>query len=60
MKNRWKTFKFTNGRIYAGKFNDGKINGEGTITMTDGGKFLAEWKEDNPWNVTQQKKMGTF
>tara|TARA_B100001750_G_scaffold194662_1_gene166122 strand:- start:458 stop:604 length:147 start_codon:yes stop_codon:yes gene_type:complete len=35
-------------------------NCQRTIIMTDGGKFLGEWKEDNPWNVTQQYKNGNI
>ena len=60
IKNRWKTFKFPDGRIFAGEFNDGKRNGQGIITMTDGGKFLGKWKEDNPWNLTQQNNNGNI
>ena len=60
IKNRWKTIKFSNGRIYAGEFNEGMRNCQRTIIMTDGGKFLVEWKEDNPWNVTQQYKNGNI
>ena len=43
-------------RKYVGEWKDGKRNGHGTITTTDGGKFVSEWRENNLWNIIQYDK----
>ena len=43
---------------YVGEWKDGKKNGQGTYTQTDGGKYEGEWKDDKRWNGTQKLKSG--
>ena len=39
---------------------DGKRNGQGTLTWSDGKKYVGEWKDDKPWNGTQYDKSGNI
>ena len=38
----------SDGRKYVGEWKDEKRNGQGTITTTDGGKFVGERIKSNP------------
>ena len=46
--NRKSNVDNSDGRKYLGEWNDGKRNGQGTITTTDGGKLVSEWIKSNP------------
>ena len=43
-----------------GEWKEGQRNGHGTITTTDGGKFVGEWRENDPWNIIQYDKNGNI
>lgn len=38
--------KYPNGSVYEGQFCDRKRHGHGTLTLADGTKYVAEWKND--------------
>ena len=31
--------------MYVGEWKNGKYNGQGTFTWSDGGKYVGEWKD---------------
>ena len=37
---------------YVGEFKDGKRNGQGTSTSTNGFKYVGEWKDGGWWDGT--------
>jgi len=39
---------FADGSTYSGEFKYGLLNGQGTITYTDGSKRTGEWKDGKP------------
>ena len=43
---------------YIGKIENGKPNGTGSITFTDGRVYLGEFKDGKEWNGTQYDKDG--
>ena len=38
--------------MYEGEWKDGKYDGQGTETYSSGWKWLGEWREGKPWNIT--------
>ena len=36
---------FSDGREYVAEFKDGEQHGQGTHTLTGGGKVVGEWRE---------------
>jgi len=36
--------------MYEGKFKDGKYDGQGTYTWSDGRKYVGEFKDGKRWN----------
>ena len=38
--------------IYVGEVKDGERHGRGTLTLPDGEKYEAEYKDGKPWTVT--------
>ena len=54
--------KFTSpdGSSYEGQWKDGKYHGQGTYTFSDGGKGIGDFREDNPWNITEYDKNGNI
>ncbi len=47
----------------ADKFLEGKYkieNGKGTLTWSDGSKYVGEFKDDAPWNITEYDKDGNI
>ena len=51
--------EYKNGSVYVGKVKDGKMNGRGTYTNSNGSKYEGEWKDDEFWNGTYYGKDGT-
>ena len=45
---------------YAGKFKEGKRNGQGTYTIADGRKYVGEWKDGKQWNGKGYDKNGNI
>ena len=43
---------------YVGEWKDGKRNGQGTFTSTDGSKYVGEYKDGKTWNGTLVDKDG--
>ena len=43
---------------YVGSWKNGKYNGEGTFTRSDGGKYFGEWKDNREWNGRMYHKNG--
>ena len=41
-----------------GEFKDGKKNGQGTFTFTDGRKWVGEFKKEKIWNAKLYDKEG--
>ena len=37
---------------------DGKEHGQGTETLSSGWKYVGEWREGKPWNITIYGKSG--
>ena len=52
---------YENGQIkYEGDFKNGKRHGNGTYTFSDGKIYEGEWKNGNPWNVTEYDNSGNI
>ena len=45
---------------YKGQVEKGKPNGQGTETSPDGEKYVGEWKDGKPWNLTIYNKNGNI
>ena len=43
---------------YEGEYKDGKYHGQGIYSFSDGIKWMGEWREDTPWNITEYSKNG--
>ena len=53
---------FGDGKVqpkYKGQVENGKPNGQGTYTNLDGEKYVGEWKDGKPWNITIHDKNET-
>jgi len=57
----WKNFgvKDTQPK-YKGQVENGKPNGQGTYTNPDGEKYVGEWKDGKPWDLTIYDKNGNI
>ena len=49
-----------NDRKYVGKIEKEKPNGQGTETSLDGEKYVWEWKDGKPWDLTIYDKNGNI
>ena len=45
---------------YEGQVENGKPNGQGTYTSSNGEKYEGEWKDEKPWNGTYYDKDGNI
>ena len=45
---------------YVGEYKDGKRHGQGTLTWSDGKKYVGEWKKGKPWNTRLYDKDGNI
>ena len=54
------TFTLPDGGTYVGGWKDGKYHGQGTYTFSNGGKGIGDFREDNPWNITEYDKNGNI
>tara|TARA_B100002003_G_C14005243_1_gene485157 strand:- start:55 stop:681 length:627 start_codon:yes stop_codon:yes gene_type:complete len=45
---------------YEGKINNGIPNGQGTYTLTNGEKYIGEFKDNKPWNLSLFNKKGNI
>ena len=43
---------------YEGEWKNGIYHGQGIYTFSDGIKWIGEWREDKPWNITEYSKDG--
>ena len=50
----------TNVAKYEGEMENGVPNGQGTFTFTAGEKWVGEFRENTPWNITIYDKYGTI
>ena len=50
----------TNVAKYEGEMENGVPNGQGTFTFTAGKKWVGEFRENTPWNITIYDKYGTI
>ena len=50
----------TNVAKYEGEMENGVPNGQGTFTFTAGKKWVGEFRENTPWNITISDKAGTI
>ena len=50
----------TNVAKYEGEMKYGVPNGQGTFTFTRGNKWVGEFSENKPWNITIYDKDGTI
>ena len=50
----------TNVAKYEGEMENGVPNGQGTFTFTAGKKWVGEFRENTPWNITIYDKDGTI
>ena len=50
----------TNVAKYEGEIKYGVPNGQGTFTFTRGNKWVGEFRENKPWNITIYDKDGTI
>jgi len=48
------------GGTFIGEWKDGKRNGQGTFTWSDGEKYVGEWKDGRTWNGTKYDKNGNI
>ena len=46
--------------MYEGEWKDDKKHGQGTHTFPDGGKLVGEFRENDPWNITDYDKNGNI
>jgi len=46
--------------MYEGEFKDGKYDGQGTYTWSDGRKYVGEWKDGKRWNGIMYDKNGNI
>ena len=46
------------GEKYEVKWKHGIYHGKGIYTFSDGIKWIGEWREDKPWNITEYSKNG--
>ena len=46
--------------VYKGEVENGVPNGQGTFTFTAGKKWVGEFRENTPWNITIYDKDGTI
>ena len=56
---KWKTFG--NGKVqpkYEGEITNGKPNGQGTHTYSNGEIYVGKWKGGSPWIGTKYNKSG--
>ena len=58
---QWKGFgeKQTN-PIYKGQVENGEPNGQGTLNLHNGEKYVGEWKDGRTWNGTKYDKNGNI
>ena len=57
----WKTFRDKDTQPkYKGQVENGKPNGQGTLTWSDGRKYVGEFKNGERWNGTQYDKDGNI
>ena len=45
--------------VYKGQVEDGEFHGQGTLTYTDGRKYVGKFKDDEKWNGTGYDKKET-
>jgi hypothetical protein len=45
---------------YVGEWKDGKSDGQGTLTLPDGGKYVGEFKNNSKWNGKYYDKDGNI
>ena len=43
---------------YEGEIVNGVPNGQGTLTYPDGDQYVGEWKNSEPWTITEYNKDG--
>ena len=43
-----------------GEWKDGKYNGQGTYTFSNGGSFVGLWKDSAPWTISGYNEKGEF
>ena len=43
-----------------GKWRNGKFNGKGTFTFSNGNKGVGEFRDNKPWNITTYDKDGNY
>ena len=48
----------SNGDKYEGEHKDGKRNGQGTYTYSNGEIYVGKWKGGSPWIGTKYNKNG--
>ena len=46
--------------MYEGEYKDGKIDGKGTQTFSDGRKWTGEFRKNKRWNTKIYNKNGNF
>jgi len=46
------------GEKYLWKWKNAAPNGQGTLTVPNGSKYIGEWKDDKMWNITLYNKDG--
>ena len=46
--------------MYVGNWKNGKPNGQGTETWSNGKKYEGEWKDGKPWNLISYYKDGNI
>ncbi|MDP6489073.1 MAG: MORN motif-containing protein, partial [SAR324 cluster bacterium] len=48
------------GDKYIGEYKNGKKDGQGTYTFSDGRKYEGEFREGTFWNITEYDKNGNI
>ena len=43
-----------------GEHKDGKRNGQGTLTLSDGRKYVGKYKDASPWNGKIYDQIGNI
>jgi hypothetical protein len=46
--------------VFVGEEKDDKRHGKGTLNFYDGRKYVGEFKENEPWNITVYDKTGNL